>query len=256
MNIVLLCSTGLTISNINIINYLFDDVEFKIVGCVIDNRPSKKLFQKLKFNLRKGRGGYTFIMLLRLFSKKKEKSVAATKVFQKKKVPIISTVKPYSESTLSQIKKLCPDLLILISGFGIVKKPLINLCTNGVLSYHHGNMRKYRGMPPAFWEIYNGEREIGVTVQRINEGLDHGEPILERNFSIEYGESLQSVRKKIFRSTEDLMYLAAKKVRSNNYSKKFIEQYGKVYTLPNLRQWMYFNLKQFVRNIGKHLRKI
>jgi folate-dependent phosphoribosylglycinamide formyltransferase PurN len=254
MNIVMLCTSGLTNYNINVITCFLNDKRFKIVGCVIDNRPSKKLFQKLRFNLRRGRGGYTLIMLLKLFSKRKETIVETTNFFHKKNIQTISTVKPYSEGTLSQIKKICPDLLILISGFGIVKKPLINFCTNGILSYHHGNMRKYRGMPPAFWEIYNGEREVGVTVQRINEGLDHGEPILERNYSIEYGESLQSVREKIFHNTEDLMYLAAKKVSSNKYSKKFIEQYGKVYTLPNLRQWMYFNLKQFVRNIVKHLR--
>lgn len=39
-----------------------------------------------------------------------------------------------------------------------------------MLSYHHGDMRRYRGQPPGFWELYNGEREIGVTVQRLAAG--------------------------------------------------------------------------------------
>jgi methionyl-tRNA formyltransferase len=74
---------------------------------------------------------------------------------------------------------LRPDLLLLIGGFGIIKAPLLDLAPQGVLSYHHGDMREYRGQPPAFWELYNGEKPNRVTVQRLSPGIDCGQPIVE-----------------------------------------------------------------------------
>ena len=62
---------------------------------------------------------------------------------------------------MEAIARRTPDVLLRIGGFGIVKEPLLSLCRAGVLSYHHGDMRRYRGQPPAFWELYHGERSIG-----------------------------------------------------------------------------------------------
>ena len=43
-----------------------------------------------------------------------------------------------------------------------------------VLSFHHGNPSKYRGRPPGFYEILNGEKKSGVIVQKLTNKLDAG----------------------------------------------------------------------------------
>ena len=35
-------------------------------------------------------------------------------------------------------------------------------------------------MPPAFWELYNGEKEMGLTVQKLSVNLDSGSPLVEK----------------------------------------------------------------------------
>ena len=54
-------------------------------------------------------------------------------------------------------------------------------------------MRKYRGMPPGLWELYHGEREMGITVQKLAAGLDCGVPIEEKHIPIYPNDTLDDV---------------------------------------------------------------
>jgi folate-dependent phosphoribosylglycinamide formyltransferase PurN len=249
MKVGLLLSHSLSPLSIKMLDYFFNQEKHHISVCIIDDRPPKSLYKKIKKNLKRGRGGYILIMFLKSFAKKKTKRINSLYFFQSRNIPVVLTRRPYSSETLNKIKAFKLDLLILVSGFGIIKEPLLRLCKQGIISYHHGNMRKYRGMPPAFWEIYNGEKEIGVTVQRLSKGLDCGEPIMERSYTINYGESLGSVLSKIYLGSVDMMYKAVEILVSKNYIKKEIDIYGKVYTLPNLKQWIFFNIKLIWRKL-------
>jgi methionyl-tRNA formyltransferase len=81
---------------------------------------------------------------------------------------------------IENIRKFKPDILLLIDGFGIIKEPLLKITPLGVLSYHHGNMQKYRGEPPAFLELYNNENEMGITVQILSSGLEVVSQLMKR----------------------------------------------------------------------------
>ena len=146
------------------------------------------------------------------------------------------------------------DALVLLGGFGIVKEPFLSTCRNGILSYHHGDMRKYRGQPPCFWELYNGEKNIGVTVQKLSERLDAGLPILERNIKIRDNDNLTSLRKRVFDLSENMMLEALLKVNSNKFKSKELNELGPVYTLPNLRQWFILKSKLIYRKLSSNNR--
>jgi methionyl-tRNA formyltransferase len=164
-------------------------------------------------------------------------------VFERLRVPIVCTKDPYGEETIQAIRHLRPEVLLLIGGFGIIKPPLLNLAPQGVLSYHHGDMRKYRGQPPAFWELYNGEQQIGVTVQRLKAGIDCGEPIVERRFPIRRNDTLGSLSKRIFAGSTDMMKEAVQRLEESSGRAEGITSVGHLYTLPNLRQWLVFQAR-------------
>ena len=105
----------------------------------------------------------------------------------------------------------------MIGGFGILKPPLLDLAPQGTLSYHHGDMRRYRGQPPAFWELYNGERSIGVTVQRLSPGIDCGQPIAERLFPIREDDTLRSLSNRIFAGSADMMIEAVRRLQEASF---------------------------------------
>jgi folate-dependent phosphoribosylglycinamide formyltransferase PurN len=63
----------------------------------------------------------------------------------------------------------------LIYGAPILKPVLFEVPVLGTLGIHHGTLPAYRGKKTTFWEIYHGEKTAGVTIQKVNAGLDTGE---------------------------------------------------------------------------------
>lgn len=82
-----------------------------------------------------------------------------------------------SKESLDTLRSLGPDLLISIAGNEIFRKPLIDLAPRGCLNLHTALLPKYRGLMPSFWVLRNGEKETGVSVFYVDEGIDSG-PIL------------------------------------------------------------------------------
>ena len=74
---------------------------------------------------------------------------------------------------LEQVRKLQPDLG-LIYGSPILKPALFEIPRLGTLGIHHGKLPEYRGNKTAFWAMVNGEPGAGVTIQKVNAGLDTG----------------------------------------------------------------------------------
>jgi len=82
-------------------------------------------------------------------------------------------VRIFSPTELQRIRELRPDVLLRF-GFGIIRGELLDLPTHGIWSFHHGDEQKYRGGPPGFWEIMNGDPVTGAILQRLTDKLDAG----------------------------------------------------------------------------------
>jgi hypothetical protein len=63
---------------------------------------------------------------------------------------------------------------ILRFAFGIIRGDILKAARYGVWSFHHDDESKFRGGPPAFWEIYHGEPTSGAILQRLVDRLDGG----------------------------------------------------------------------------------
>lgn len=63
---------------------------------------------------------------------------------------------------------------ILRFEFGIIRGAILEAARYGVWSFHHDDEQVYRGGPPCFWEIYNGDPLTGSVLQRLTERLDGG----------------------------------------------------------------------------------
>lgn len=66
-----------------------------------------------------------------------------------------------------------PDLLLRF-GFRIIAGAILTSCPAGIWSFHHGDNRVNRGGPSGFWEVMNGERTSGITLQILSDALDAG----------------------------------------------------------------------------------
>jgi methionyl-tRNA formyltransferase len=82
----------------------------------------------------------------------------------------------HAPECLSIIESLSPDLAIL-AGTYILKESVFALPRHGSINLHSGKVPEFRGAAAAFWELYHGEKAVGVTIHRVEASLDAG-PIL------------------------------------------------------------------------------
>ena len=75
---------------------------------------------------------------------------------------------------IDTIRKSRPDVLVRL-GFRILRGEILTVATYGVWSWHHGDNERYRGGPPCFWEVLEGDPVTGTILQRLTESLDDGE---------------------------------------------------------------------------------
>lgn len=93
-------------------------------------------------------------------------------------VPLLEFANFHDASCLEALRAIAPDLAV-VDGTYVLRESVFLLPRYGSINMHCGRLPDYRGAPPAFWELYNGEREVGVTVHRVTAKLDEG-PILQQ----------------------------------------------------------------------------
>jgi hypothetical protein len=89
----------------------------------------------------------------------------------------------HSGNLLDSIRELNTDLGLVYGG-PVLRPELYSLPRLGSLGIHHGLTPGYRGKKTTFWAIYNGEENVGVTIQKIGDDLDRGAIVAEGQISI------------------------------------------------------------------------
>ncbi|WP_461638866.1 methionyl-tRNA formyltransferase [Labilibaculum euxinus] len=106
-------------------------------------------------------------------------------ILKKNNIPIVRLEKGVNHpDSLNIINSFYPDLLISIAGNQIFKKKLIDLAPKGCLNLHTALLPKYRGLMPSFWVLKNQEKETGVSVFYVDEGIDSGQILVQKRISI------------------------------------------------------------------------
>src|SRR5579864_5786065 len=96
---------------------------------------------------------------------------------QKFNFPVLQPSKARDEGFISQLRALQPDLMVVVAYGHILPPAILDLPRFGCLNVHTSLLPKYRGAAPIQWAIANGEAETGVTIMKMDAGLDTG-PVL------------------------------------------------------------------------------
>src|SRR5450755_2886770 len=84
----------------------------------------------------------------------------------------------------AQLTTLKPDAIIVVGYGRIIPKWMLDLPRLGNVNLHASLLPKYRGAAPIQWAIANGEAITGATTMRIDEGLDTGGMLMQRELPI------------------------------------------------------------------------
>ena len=98
---------------------------------------------------------------------------------------------------VQQLRELSPDFILVWSYPMILPKSVINVPRRAAFNMHGGILPEYRGGHVMQWAIINGEKETGITLHYIEEGIDTGAIVAESRFSIDWNDDAASVREKL-----------------------------------------------------------
>jgi len=80
-----------------------------------------------------------------------------------------------TEEVIAKIKDIKPDYIAVVAYGQIIGKELIDYMDGRMINVHSSILPKYRGAAPINWAIVEGEKESGVSIMLVGEGLDQGD---------------------------------------------------------------------------------
>lgn len=85
---------------------------------------------------------------------------------------------------VEEIRAIAPRAIVVVGYGQIIPQSIIDIPPLGILNVHASLLPLYRGAAPIQWAIANGETETGVTIMRIDAGLDTGDMLLTASTAI------------------------------------------------------------------------
>lgn len=98
---------------------------------------------------------------------------------QRAGVPIYQPERIRRPEAVAHLAELRPDIMIVVGYGQIIPQSVIDIPPRGIVNVHASLLPKYRGAGPIQWAILNGETRTGVTIMKIDAGLDTGDMLLK-----------------------------------------------------------------------------
>ena len=146
------------------------------------------------------------------------------KYAQKQNINILQPDNLKDEGFINEVKKLDPDLIIVVA-FRKIPKEIFSIPKYGTINLHASLLPNYRGAAPINWCLINNETKTGVTTFFINEKIDQGDILLQEELIISNEDDFGLLYNKLSKVGAKLLVKTIKKVFSNNLnpSKQYID---------------------------------
>lgn len=108
-------------------------------------------------------------------------------------------------TALKVLKELAPEIIVVVAYGKILPKEILELPRYGCVNGHASLLPKYRGASPIQWCIVCGEKETGVTVMQMDEGMDTGDIISTARINIGAEETAEELFERLAVVSADLM---------------------------------------------------
>ncbi|MBA7489525.1 Methionyl-tRNA formyltransferase [subsurface metagenome] len=109
-------------------------------------------------------------------------------------IPVVEIVTRMSCSEYIEVlKKWQPDLILVIGWYYLIPRVIRNIASLGCIGVHASLLPKYAGGAPLVWAIIKGERETGVSLFYIKDGVDTGDLIAQEKVDIKLKDTIATL---------------------------------------------------------------
>lgn len=117
----------------------------------------------------------------------------------------------YQPSTLrsarvqEELASLQPDVIVVAAYGRILPSPVLDLPPHGCLNLHPSLLPRYRGPSPVVTALLEGDSTTGVTLMQLDEGMDTGPIIAQREYPISPNDTAETLTRALFQLGADLL---------------------------------------------------
>ncbi len=112
-------------------------------------------------------------------------------------IPVYQPDRVRDRDFLDIFGKISPDMVTLVAFGQILPEEIIRFPRFGCLNVHPSLLPQYRGAAPMNWAIINGDRETGVTIMLMDEGVDSGDILLQEKTDIAADETFDDLHARL-----------------------------------------------------------
>lgn len=98
-------------------------------------------------------------------------------------IPVLQPTKIRTEEFRNGLLSYQPDLIVVTAYGRILPPSLLDLTPMGCINVHGSLLPLHRGAAPIQWSVIKGDKEVGVTIMRMDEGMDTGDVLLQASIT-------------------------------------------------------------------------
>lgn len=187
---------------------------------------------RLKGKLRKGREAPQFYSL--------EQAARAYAI------PYQNIGNPNDAAFVESVRKRSASVIVSVACPYILRGALLSLPPQGCLNIHHAPLPRYKGMMPTFWQMFHGEKTVGVTIHFMAAKVDEGSGLLQEQLEIEPRETLDHLIRRSKRHGAHCMARVLRQIESNTYNSIPLDSsQGSYFTFPTITEIREFHRRGF-----------
>ena len=120
---------------------------------------------------------------------------------------------------MEKLRGIQSDLFVSMSFNQIFKQEIINLPRLKTINCHAGKLPFYRGRNILNWVLINDEKEFGITVHYVDEGIDTGDIILQDTYPITDDDDYGTLLEKAYSGCADILYRSIKLIQNGTVTR-------------------------------------
>lgn len=112
--------------------------------------------------------------------------------------------------SIQKIQEVDPDFIVIVAYGQILSNEFLEAFPDKILNIHSSLLPKYRGAAPINWALVDGEKETGVSIMIVDEGMDTGDVLISEKTEIPDDETADKLHDRLAIMGGELIVLSLK----------------------------------------------